>query len=410
MSRSRKRLGGVAASSDTPRAVDFSTARPLRSIPLAHAHLVVVALRTMSGDKLDVGTLEALRAKPLRLQMKLGNNVLKGLREARGFSAASLAAEAGISYGSYLEIENLREKPYRYSSKTLKHEWREVVLKLSKYYGVLPEHLFPADVLMVEKNTVETSVSSDDLGQLLLGAAPLNPEEHLAQKEIMGLYEQALRPDTRRGRRLIEAVAGRSDNATWDEIGGDLGVSKDRARQLVIDTAKHRIARVKMYLDRGEKVPRPQALPDRKTTQISMSLSLMSCAKDARSVVSVIEAALAVKPKDMRDILRNQVSAVRTKKVLAALERIKVLRFDKKLQRWVRGSRLGLAPVSQDRQMYRQVDRWDDYDKKCIKRHLENEERAKSKALEDVRESYRNEAEHWREEAARKAKEAGYLV
>lgn len=50
--------------------------------------------------------------RPLRLQLKLRNNVLMRLREEMGLSARQVAEGAGVTYGEYLRHEGLKKKPY----------------------------------------------------------------------------------------------------------------------------------------------------------------------------------------------------------------------------------------------------------------------------------------------------------
>lgn len=326
--------------------------------------------------KLEVKMLDELRAKPLRLRMKLSNNVLKGLREARGLSAKELAAKVGVSYATYVAVENLRRKPYHYSHKTLGIEWSSVVTKLSEYYGVLPEHLFPSDVLMVEKSEVETATSADDLGHLMLGAAPMDPEQYLAQKEVMGLYEKALDPDSRKGQRLLEAMTGRMDNATFEEIGKDLGgISRSRTQQ-IFRTARLRVIGAKVRVDRNENIPtfivtEEHLLREQAKLESEALMGYEVGNGDFKRIVDVFKAALE-HPKNIRQKLFGRVSADRTKKILDALWRIDVLRLDKDTGRWSRGKAQPMPKTYREDDMFKCISVWAELDNERVKQRVQS--------------------------------------
>lgn len=171
---------------------------------------------------------EIERIKPLRLTMRLSNNLLIRLRESKGLSAPQAAKLIGVRYNTYLAIENMRSKPYgrRPGFGPVVYDWSPSAKKIASFYGVEPFDLWPADVLAVEKTGATVEASMDELSAaLLMSSPPLDPEMSLIAKQSAELVDE-LSP------RMQRVLSARAEGYTLEEIGNDLGLSKERIRTL----------------------------------------------------------------------------------------------------------------------------------------------------------------------------------
>lgn len=113
--------------------------------------------------------------KPIRVEMKLKNNILFSLRENTGLSSKNLAEKIGICYVSYLNMESLRTSPLCPSG-----EWAQTARKIAVYWKMLPEDLFPEAVLRVRKTNGSFAMNAQQIDRLLAiprESLPELPEE-----------------------------------------------------------------------------------------------------------------------------------------------------------------------------------------------------------------------------------------
>jgi transcriptional regulator with XRE-family HTH domain len=113
--------------------------------------------------------------KPIRVEMRLKNNILLSLRENTGLSPRALAEKISISYTGYLDIESLRISPLCTSG-----EWTRRARKIAAYWKMLPEDLFPKAVLRVRKTSGSFAMDERQIDRLLAvprESLPELPEE-----------------------------------------------------------------------------------------------------------------------------------------------------------------------------------------------------------------------------------------
>ena len=175
--------------------------------------------------------------KPLRIDVKARNNLLVARREAAGLSAPAFARMLGISYGRYLDLENLCSPLNRDGS------WHRAALAVADHYRVMPGDLWPDAVLAVERTRAVVYVDEAELRQLrerdpiALLDAPETPEDAVDRMEMTEALRAALAtlPLRCQGAIVLRFGLDGGPERTLDEVGEALspGVHGERARQLI---------------------------------------------------------------------------------------------------------------------------------------------------------------------------------
>ena len=183
--------------------------------------------------------MQTLPLKPLRVEMRLKNNVLVSLRERAKLGIHELAKLAGVGAQTYHGLELLRVKPI--SRKT--GDWSPSAYKIADYYRLPVEALFPDDVLAVERRTAKLALNVADVGHLMLASQPLDPEAALERKEELQMLTAALTGDEVYAlekalspfeRSIVRKHFGLDDGVeqTFKEIGDTYNLSRERTRQI----------------------------------------------------------------------------------------------------------------------------------------------------------------------------------
>jgi len=172
--------------------------------------------------------------KDFDVTVKLRNNHLVERREALGLSAPQLAVALGIGYGQYLDLENMQASPM---SKRYRGEMRPSAQRICDFFGVLPEELWPEQVLKVRRSVLRRKL---DYGQMALMASDdmrarrLLPdaavEKMEAVRDVQIAVARILDP---KDRSVIKERFG-LDGGEWHtlhEIGEKMGVTGQRVRQ-----------------------------------------------------------------------------------------------------------------------------------------------------------------------------------
>lgn len=177
--------------------------------------------------------------KEFEVTIKIRNNLLKSRRLSLGMGLVEFAEHAGVSPSSYCALEGLRMAPVcgrRFGKPGL--VWRESVKRLAEFHRCLPEDLFPDSVLAVTCPEVVKEIGASELCPLLgsqqaecVMALPApDPETALESEEMGRLLAGALDELSYRER---EVVRKRFDEGlTYDEIGKEQGVVRERIRQI----------------------------------------------------------------------------------------------------------------------------------------------------------------------------------
>ena len=168
-----------------------------------------------------------------RIKISISNGrILKLMDEAGIETQTELARRAGLGVGDVNAIIKMRRLPKQHNG-----DWRDAVRRIATILGVTPEELFTdtqANGVLVQ-STFETDVSEAQMGALC-GPDLATQLEH---KDTLARLMEAL-PD--RYRRVITA---RMDGATLEEVGQEIGVNRERIRQ--IEAKSIRLMKTRAY-------------------------------------------------------------------------------------------------------------------------------------------------------------------
>jgi transcriptional regulator with XRE-family HTH domain len=203
--------------------------------------------------------------------MQVRNNLLRSRRIAQNMSRTDVARAAGIGIYLYCKMEKLEVSPLRsvvmrqcrepqcdasanYPSNMLckRHsrsvgsskwimkrtpvDWTPAAVALASFYSCKPSDLFPGSILAVEVSKHEKEVDWEDVAPYLesshtsrLALPPDATQEHSEMASIVQEAIESLPSD--RDKKIVRLMA---DGATLTETAAELGVSRERARQLRI--------------------------------------------------------------------------------------------------------------------------------------------------------------------------------
>ena len=161
--------------------------------------------------------------KPFRVVAVLRNNRLIRAREQLGYPSQAAAARAiGVEPRTLSAFESFRWSPWSTHAGT----WKEVARRIARAYAYEPEELWPEVIRQVEATAMT----------LELGAAEvesLSPERLAESAELRAAVERALGTLPARQARVLRDRFGLGrPERLLDEVAEDLGVCRERARQL----------------------------------------------------------------------------------------------------------------------------------------------------------------------------------
>ena len=152
------------------------------------------------------------------VQIQVRNNhLLKRIRDQYG-SSAKMCKETGLVATKVSSLVCFREKPFlQDGSLSIAAE------ELCSALGATPEELWPDEMseIVAKKATYELELSQAQALSLCSGA-----EEDVIAKQLIEKWSECL---SDRQRIAIEALC---DDKTLDETGKELGVTRERARQI----------------------------------------------------------------------------------------------------------------------------------------------------------------------------------
>lgn len=155
-----------------------------------------------------------------RLELAVKNNLLFMLMQERGIkTAAELSRACNVSQRSIGQMLNLKKSAYN-----SRLELRADVARVLDFLGALPDEAFPHEVLFdpMAENKFSATMDREELARLSTGGSL----DWLEAKEITDKATRDL-PERMRG-----VLMQRINGETLEEIGEELGISRERVRQI----------------------------------------------------------------------------------------------------------------------------------------------------------------------------------
>lgn len=120
-----------------------------------------------------------------RLQLRLRSGALVVLREQLGLGQAAAARAIGISVGTLCQYETLKLDPILASG-----HWRPSAVKISAYFRLDPEVIWPAEVREVKKSAGAIDLTAEQAR--VLRGAPSSPEAARLLSDGLGKLDALL--------------------------------------------------------------------------------------------------------------------------------------------------------------------------------------------------------------------------
>lgn len=155
------------------------------------------------------------------------NLILRRMKELGIKTQEDLAQLCGISQPAVSALIGMRIR----ATNKVTGDWTDHAHRLSAALRVEPEELWTEKQrdMMLDRSSREVSMSEDAVMQLASGLGPEQTVQHALMSERIDAALATLDPRER------GAVKARFfDGATFEEIGQEYGISRERVRQLVV--------------------------------------------------------------------------------------------------------------------------------------------------------------------------------
>jgi len=175
--------------------------------------------------------------KEFEVYIQIRNNRLKERREVLGLSTYELAERAGISYGSYIRLENMKGSPLGYERGFGPDRkfgvWTPAARKLATFHGVEVEELFPGAVLAMKKSEAKRKMGEEEIIRLLPSGEREcfpSPSEEYDSVEMREAVRTAISRLSAREADILSRVFGLfgNDVQSHAEIAKEYGVTASR--------------------------------------------------------------------------------------------------------------------------------------------------------------------------------------
>ena len=165
--------------------------------------------------------------KDYRVTVRVKNNNILKLIEAKGVSVAKVAEDIGMSYTTLLRYIQLRDSPID-AKGTLKLSAQKICV----YFGVLVEEVWSLEQLTpIESNTRELEFSYHELTRLENISDPILNLENDQLKEVIDFtLDTKLTPRESNVLKLRFGFEG--DPLSLEQVGDVIGVTRERVRQI----------------------------------------------------------------------------------------------------------------------------------------------------------------------------------
>ena len=169
--------------------------------------------------------------KDIELTVTVRNNQLKERRLLSGLSQEDFSIKCGISLVAYARLECLRASPLDSDG-----QWKDVALLIADCHGVTPGELWPPETCAIRKPRSVRTMDAADMAKFA-GACErpmLGPMEEVERSELREDVDRSFHLLSADEQKVINLRFGLNGHPvlTLEEVGGRLGRSKERIRQL----------------------------------------------------------------------------------------------------------------------------------------------------------------------------------
>lgn len=168
--------------------------------------------------------------KDYTLQIKVKNGPMLEAMRRNGYpSARQLFLACGVSeqtIGRYLNLT--------YPPMNKKGKWHKTILTIAETLNTTPDFLFPQQHITkaLERNQIEANVSLEDIQQLTGKLLTDGPEILLLESEKISKLKEAMECLTKRETIVIEGRFYANKLQTYEELGQELNITRERIRQI----------------------------------------------------------------------------------------------------------------------------------------------------------------------------------
>lgn len=210
--------------------------------------------------------------KPLRVELRVRNNVMIRLREEMGFTSASAFCKAAkINYEQYNALENMRSSPIYPDTERRRKlgyvGWTSVAREIAAFHGVDLATLWPDAVLRMRKVFSVGEFDENDIRSLGSSVRALqeSPEEAVEVVQLQSRVRRVLSTLTPREEKVIRMRfgIGEPSDRTLEEIGEKFHVTRERTRMIEAKALRklRHPARSKMLRDFADLTDNNWSLP-----------------------------------------------------------------------------------------------------------------------------------------------------
>jgi hypothetical protein len=170
----------------------------------------------------------ATEIKPIRVVVKLRNNAIIERRERLGYdNCAQFCRAMQLRYTDVIKLEAASDVPFAVNG-----DLKTTPRLLCEALAAMPEELWPAEVLAIQKNTVTRLVDGHDIRALPGFSVAAIDERSVEQKvDDVSVAERALGYMRERDAYVVRRVL--FDQATLEDVGEEMRLSRERIRGLM---------------------------------------------------------------------------------------------------------------------------------------------------------------------------------
>ncbi len=180
----------------------------------------------------------------IRVIIRFKNNCLYKRIFSKWPSVSAFCRDSGLNDFTVGELINFKTSPLSKNPHGLKKNfvygddgvlWKSTAVNIANALGCLPEHIFPEALREARKNKYEMEVNTFKLSNnSLLQIEASDPEKDLIKAEMSVRLRAVVKELTPRQQKIISERFGLYDGniKTLEELAGELGISRERVRQI----------------------------------------------------------------------------------------------------------------------------------------------------------------------------------